>query len=147
MVSLQAVGHGPSVVDAPSGSERSSGDSDGENEAESSYSYVEPAEVFTDEAEDSSGKPRVKSARKKSETKFVRIAYLPDPVRGAQNKRGHRKPVPLFLGRLKRDGNIDFVVSDPVNDPSDVLSRGYMCGRANTTNKWVTGFVHTHMFV
>jgi hypothetical protein len=38
----------------------------------------------------------------------VKIAYLPDPVRGSQNKRGHRKPVPLFFGRLMREPNVQF---------------------------------------
>jgi hypothetical protein len=38
----------------------------------------------------------------------VRIAYLPDPVRGSQNKRGHRKPVPLFFGRLMREPHVQF---------------------------------------
>ena len=41
---------------------------------------------------------------------MVKLAYLPDPVRGAQNKRGHRKPVPLFFGRLQREGNVEFKV-------------------------------------
>lgn len=41
---------------------------------------------------------------------LVRVAYLPDPVRGVQNKRGHRKPVPLFFGRFQRENNVEFRV-------------------------------------